>query len=126
MRYYKRLGIYKNSSGSLKFNPLTKESWSYGWYKLSGYINGRLVLNVYNYSSTTTKHKYDVMSMLPDNVVRIEAPKGLDHLSDAISLYEQRIKHATQKLLRARKPDIYQYEIKAAQEKIDFIKKELL
>ena len=60
-KFYKRLGIYKNSSDSYTFNPETCEAYSYRHWPLLKRFGGWLVLNNRSYSITTTRH----ISVLP-------------------------------------------------------------
>lgn len=55
-KFYKRLGIYKNSSGSYTFNPETCEAYSYRHWPLLKRFGGWLVVNNRRYSVTTTRH----------------------------------------------------------------------
>ena len=69
MKYFKKLGIYKNSTGSNKFNPDTLQATSYNWWIYSMVVpidTGKkvLVFNNYSYSSTTNTHQSETRSLL--------------------------------------------------------------
>lgn len=55
-KFYKRLGIYKNSGGTYTFNPETCEAYSYRHWPLLKRFGGWLVLNNRSYSVTTARH----------------------------------------------------------------------
>lgn len=56
LKYYKRLHIYKNSSGTCRFDPVSKTGYSYNW-QFVGVVNGVLLFNDYTYSNTTSGHQ---------------------------------------------------------------------
>lgn len=93
MRYYKRLDIYKASN--VTFDPSTYEAYSYGWWLFVTNIGDKVVLNNYNYSRTTNNHQQKVKRLLKAlNIeidIYIEAPQGLDRLSEAINHYNREI-----------------------------------
>lgn len=64
MKYMKRKGVWQNSTDTLTFNPETMEARSYGWYKISLKVFGTVYVNSYNYSTTTSKHSYQLRSKL--------------------------------------------------------------
>ena len=64
MKYIKKRKRYENSTGTLSYDPLTKEAWSYGWYQLVRNIEGKLVFNWFMYSNATRKHQYVISGML--------------------------------------------------------------
>lgn len=63
LKYYKRLKVYKNSTGTVEFDPETKRGRSYNWTFLAE-VNGRLVFNDYNWSPTTSSHQSAVHHVL--------------------------------------------------------------
>jgi hypothetical protein len=99
MKFFKRLNIYKNASGTLKYNPLTKKSTSYDWYVLSDKIGQYVVLNTYSYSSTTRRHLQKIRNQFSKTFTEvnfcIEAPNGLNDLNSAERLYRKRIEDLT-------------------------------
>jgi hypothetical protein len=93
MKFYKKLGIYKNSTETCTFDPVSKESFSYNWFKITEVRQGKLIFNNYSYSMTTRKHQTEVLRLLnrePDIIV--EAPEGLGkpcmftRMSDVINI----------------------------------------
>ena len=50
----------------LEFYPKTIEAYSYGYWKFCMIYNGRIILNMYNYSPTTSKHQCQIYWMLKD------------------------------------------------------------
>lgn len=105
MKYFKRLGIYKNSTGSCKFNPSTREAFSYNWWQFLKVINGKLVFNKYSYSVTTSRHQSEVLRLLSQENIKIDlyicAPKGLqtrDGLQSAIDWYKIHISVLLEKI----------------------------
>lgn len=71
LKFFKRLRVYKNSTGTVEFNPLTREGRSYNWTFLAP-VNGVLVFNTYNWSPTTTNHQSAVRSVLSQGLGRGE------------------------------------------------------
>lgn len=63
LKHYKRLGIYKNSTGTVQFNPTTLEGYSYNW-NFVGKIGSHVVLNDYSWSPTTSCHQGTVRRLL--------------------------------------------------------------
>lgn len=94
MKFYKKAGIYKNSTGTNYFNPSTMRALSYDWWCYFKVIDGSTVFNAYRYSNTTARHQSHLRSLLEDLGIEIdhiiEAPKGLDNLESALELYKSR------------------------------------
>lgn len=63
LKFFKRLNIYKNSTGTVEFNPTTLEGRSYNWTFVAK-LHGVLVFNDYNWSPTTNGHQSAVRSVL--------------------------------------------------------------
>lgn len=107
MKFYKRLNLYKASN--VTFNPVTKEAFSYQWWKFTKIIDGKLVFNSYSYSSSTCKHQDKVAGVLSHLGLAIahtiEAPEGLDRLASALTLHKNKLHTMREKVLRARKVD---------------------
>lgn len=93
MKFYPRLGIFKNSTGVNTFDGT--RAFSYDWYcyalKLA---DGRWAVVETAYSNTTGKHISEWFSLTGvrwDSVVRVHAPRGLTDtqaMRDGIA-YEQ-------------------------------------
>lgn len=97
LRFYARAGLWKNSTGSLEIDLENGVAYSYSWYVLGKRReNGEWVINDYGYSTTTMKHRYELLNLLGALTEKrgpeIEAPKGLQALSKAVSYYESLIK----------------------------------
>ena len=94
MKYYKTKNQFSNSTKTLTLNVNTLEGRSYEWYSICRNFNGVVVLNTYNYSSTTCKHIIKVRSVLSglnQSYIELEAPRGLQDLDESLKLYENRI-----------------------------------
>jgi len=70
MKYMKRAKIYK--ANNVTFDPETKEAVSYDWWLFTTVINGKLVFNNFNYSPTTGKHQYNVLSLLRELGIEVD------------------------------------------------------
>lgn len=107
LKFYKRLNLYKASN--VTFNPVTKEAFSYNWWKFTKVIEGKLVFNSYSYSPSTCKHQYKVKDVLRHLNLAvscdIEAPDGLDKLPSALLLHKAKLHNMREKVLKARKVD---------------------
>lgn len=105
MKYYPRLQKYKASN--LEFDVKSEIAYSYDWYQLFKVIDGVPILNVYKYSITTLKHVWKMRCLLHDlgyqNVLSIEAPKGLQDLSGAAEYLNKRIALFVEQALTMRK-----------------------
>ena len=95
MKHFKRANIYKNSTGTVTFDPTKFEAYSYKWWRFVERIGSLVVFNSYSYSNTTSGHQAkmrDLLNKLDIDVdVYVEAPKGLQDLKSAIKLYNYRI-----------------------------------
>lgn len=79
LRFKPRLGVWKNSTGSLVFNPKTGLGHSYNWYEITKRVKGELILNNYRYSVTTASHVRALRSLLAELGIRFReetAPSG--------------------------------------------------
>lgn len=65
LKYFKRLGIYKNSTNTVSLNLSTGRGRSYRWTFL-GRVDGVMVYNHYNWSPTTNQHQYAVTRILDE------------------------------------------------------------
>lgn len=73
IKYFKRLGIYKNSTGNVVFDPVKLEARSYDHWVFVKKIRGKLVFNDYNYSQSTNAHQSLVRGVLRDLKIKIDA-----------------------------------------------------
>ena len=94
MKYFKRLKVYK--AINVTFNPETQEAYSYGWWRFTARIKGKLVFNDYRYSPTTGNHQSKIRRLMEDELSLkidyfIEIPGGLQCLSTGINHYQSRI-----------------------------------
>lgn len=118
---------FKSAAGKCTFKLETQEAYSYGWWRFVERIGPYLVFNNYRYSSTTTKHQYQLRSLLESlglNIdLTIKAPKGLQSLDTASHYYlrliadlERQINTKGSRKLKniARREQIVQYQIKLA------------
>lgn len=79
MKYFTRLNKYQASN--VTFNPETQQAHSYGWWRFTDIIGGKLVFNNYYYSPTTCGHQWKIRRLLAELGIEIfltvECPKGL-------------------------------------------------
>lgn len=86
MQYRKTM--YKFVTARSEIDLLNETGNSYGWWVMFKRINGVLVLNNFNYSSSTCKHiskAAQCLWQLKIKFIRIEAPQGLQDLDRAKS-----------------------------------------
>jgi hypothetical protein len=108
MRYYKRSREYKNSTGTLIYDPLTGVATSYAWYVLTTRCRNyptQIILNTYRYSNTTAKHVSAMRELLNEcgiKPIEIEAPNGLQDKDAAIAHYNTLINILTYAINRPR------------------------
>lgn len=126
MKYYPKLNLYKASN--LSYNPETEEAYSYKWYCLARRYGDLMVVNRYNYSSTTIKHLYKIRKLfdsLDIQYIEIEAPHGLKDLVMAEKHYLGKIDYLEKKIAnpRSRKSTNEERELEIANllGQIDFI-----
>lgn len=100
MRYYKRSNAYKASN--LHYGVDSGKGYSYDWYVIVDKIKDKVVLNTYNYSVTTCKHKYKIQALLDTLGIKvdlyIEAPEGLQDLHVSIDWYRYQIRELKEKI----------------------------
>ena len=80
MRYIKKRQRFESKTQNLIYYPLTKESFSYKWYRLSHRIEGLVLLNTYPYSKTTAKHIHKIRRQFQStgtDYVAVHAPQGI-------------------------------------------------
>jgi hypothetical protein len=76
MKYFKRLKIWKNSTGECTFDG--KRGYSYRWFCICFVLpDGRKVINTHRYSNTTARHISDVNRILEYKTIGLKAPRGL-------------------------------------------------
>lgn len=129
INFKKRSGVFQDSN--VYFNPITIHATSYKWWDMVRVINGLVVFNSYRYSISTSKHQYKVerlMDQLGIKIdVRIEAPKGLQNLESAVTLYQNRIDELLAEIAsprsRKKKNIERKHEINRLDSKLAFIKK---
>ena len=66
MKYFSRLGYWKNSTGSNKISLTDRAAYSYDWWKYLTKVNGLVIFNNTRYSSSTSKHQAECISLLGD------------------------------------------------------------
>lgn len=70
MKLMKRTNMYK--SPNVTFNPTTLDAYSYAWWRFVAVVDGLVIFNNYNYSSTTTRHQYKVRALLNELGIKID------------------------------------------------------
>jgi glutaredoxin len=70
MKYFKRLSIYKASNVTFDANNI--KAVSYAWWTFCTVINGQVVFNTYNYSSSTCKHQQKVLRLMRELGIEID------------------------------------------------------
>jgi hypothetical protein len=97
LKYMKKAAIYKNSTGSLTFDPSQIKAVSYNWWTFVAKVDGLVVFNNYRYSVSTSKQQSAVRSLMKDLGIKIdlELPlsKGINssNLSDLIVTAEEQL-----------------------------------
>ena len=79
--YHKRTNTYSGCGKRWTFNPDTLEAYSYDWWCMLKVINGKLVLNTWDYSVSTRNHRKQLREVLDSLGIKpdyfINAPAGL-------------------------------------------------
>jgi hypothetical protein len=119
MKYYPRLKMFKNSSGTNTFDG--HEARSYDWYVYAYVINGKVWKVEKAYSSTTAGHMADFATLAGYDAIRIMAPRGLNNLDDARLAISREIAELREQLLNKRNRNK-----EARQDRIDALEKMLL
>lgn len=82
LTYKKKFNMYTNSTGSLTFNPETKEAFSYKWWKFVAMVEGKVIFNNYRYSVSTSRHQLKIRELLSQLNIKIDLqlplPKGIN------------------------------------------------
>lgn len=87
MKYFSRLGLHKNSTGTNKIDIENVKAWSYDWWVYLTKVNGLVIFNNTTYSPSTNKHQSDCRRLL-DYKYDIElryTTKSLDNIKEAIN-----------------------------------------
>lgn len=86
IKYFKRLKIYKNSTGNVTFDPETFEARSYNWWVFVKKINNKVVFNDYSYSVSTNAHQWLVKRVLIDLGIKIDVTV---YMHDSLSNFKE-------------------------------------
>lgn len=78
-KYYPRLGVTKNSTGTFKFYHSDGSAWSYDWWQFIKTLpNGMIVYNNYRYSQSTCKHQLSGLRVVNYHTdIDVSVPGGL-------------------------------------------------
>lgn len=105
--YQTRNKVFKGCNGKLMFDPVTGRGTSYfDGYEISKVIKGKLVLNAYGYSVTTSNHVSVLRSLfhtLGLKYIEVEAPAGLQDLESCEHEHTEQWAKLEVKRLHARK-----------------------
>lgn len=63
LKFYKRLGIYKNSTGTVQYDPVSCQGGSYNW-TFCAKVGQLVVFNTYRWSVTTNRHQSSVRNLV--------------------------------------------------------------
>jgi len=99
MKYFSRTNEYKASN--VKFEVETKRAYSYGYWKFTDVINGKLVFNSYSYSNSTARHQAKVRDLFDDLNIEVDlvidfCREGLQDITwryKTINSYRQEIRN---------------------------------
>lgn len=86
LAFRKTTGKFVNSRGTTGIDLVNETGHSYDWWVMLKRINGKLVLNSFNYSSCTQKHiskARSVLNKLKVSFIEVPAPQGLQDLERA-------------------------------------------
>lgn len=127
LKYFSRLKIYKNYSGTNRFNPETFKAYSYEWWCfVMKHPTLGIIFNDFSYSVTTRKHQSQMRTLLRnlghEIAFTIEAPKGLQDLKSALEYAESRLTNARAELVKPKRHKRLDVERQA---KVDAIQKEI-
>lgn len=104
MKFYSRAGLYKASN--VTFDPTTCVALSYNWWIFVRRIDKTVIFNDYRYSATTQRHQRKVQELLSRLGITIdliiEAPRGLQNLSDAFEYYNIKIANLMDEIKKPR------------------------
>lgn len=102
MKYYPRLKVYKNSSGTNYYNPETNEAHSYGHWCYFRIINGIKLMNNSFYSSSTCKHQRDLRGILTYDLEIKYSCSSLHNLQGIVSDYVMKITTLQELIMKPR------------------------
>ena len=106
MKYYKKLKVYKNSTGSNVVDLENMIATSYGWWPYLKLINGKVVFNNGTYSPTTRKHQNNCLRVLEENNIDIDimlySTSHLDDLHGIWNDYRAKVIHLIRMIKRPR------------------------
>ena len=122
MKYFKTLGIYKNATNTLTFNPNTNNAFSYGWYCIAREIDGQLYVTRSLYSPTTAKHVSKLCNLLYSLGLPFERLRNTHSIEDGIIDIEYEIKKLEEKIASPKTKKAKNIERK---EEIKVLKEEL-
>jgi hypothetical protein len=127
MKYNKRSGLYQASN--VTFDPITKKSLSYNWWAFTLVIEGKLIFNDWQYSSTTRKHQCKVKALLASLGIKIDQvvyiKRSLSDFYGLEDLYEQSEECLCNKFLEQQlKKQEYYLKLKERKKAIQQAKKE--
>jgi hypothetical protein len=104
MRYFPRLKVFKNSSGTNVFDG--HEARSYGWYTYAvKLLDGRVVVNGCKYSAATAKHILSGCHIIDAPEIYVDAPRGLNDQDAARRHIEHKIAELEAELANPRNRD---------------------
>lgn len=100
--------MYKASN--VKYCPDTQNAYSYDWWQFTANINGHIVFNNFNYSSTTNLHQSKVRQLMVrlghTPTIFIDCPAGLQSprwRESTIEHYNNKIQDLVTAMVRGRK-----------------------
>lgn len=93
IKFYTRLGVFKNSRETMGFDPVRLSGHSYRWWSMVRKVRGKVLLNTFGYSNQTSKHigkMHRILGILGIPYRTVKAPDGLQDLATAVrhSVYE--------------------------------------
>lgn len=72
LKYFKKLNVYKNSTGTCLYNVSEKKAYSYNHWLFVKEHKGKIIFNDYSYSPTTNRHQRQVRNLLSVIGVKID------------------------------------------------------
>lgn len=103
MKLKKSTGRYEASN--VTYDPVTKEAFSYRWWRFVGVVEGKLIFNNHRYSNTTSKHQQKVLGLLQELNVKpdlfLPLPEGIQIYSSLQETIETAEEFLCNKFLEA-------------------------
>lgn len=100
LRWVKSRKRYEKKN--LNFDPETCVGYSYNWYAIVKKIDGKIVLNTYPYSRTTSRHVHLIRNLLTRLNLKVDvevcAPRGLDNHGSVLGYYRSEIAKQKEKI----------------------------